>query len=152
MKATMTLLRILMLLLILPLQARAQDPATFVINLRDADIRTLAEQVAEITDRTLVLDPNVTGTVTVISTEPLDKDGVWELFQSVLGVQGFAALPSGNLWRIVPQAVIKEGGGVIESADQPGRLDVITRLVPLKNFPATTAVGALTPTTATASW
>lgn len=120
-------------------------PSTFVINLRDADIRTLSEQVSEITGRTLVLDPNVSGTVTVISTEPLNVDGVWELFQSVLAVQGFAALPSGKLWRIVPQASIREGGGVIESNGDVGRLDVITRLVQLKNFPATTAVGALRP-------
>ena len=116
-----------------------------MINLRDADIRTLSEQVSEITGRTLVLDPNVSGTVTVISTEPLNVDGVWELFQSVLAVQGFAALPSGKLWRIVPQASIREGGGVIESNGDVGRLDVITRLVQLKNFPATTAVGALRP-------
>ncbi|MCU0800954.1 MAG: type II secretion system secretin GspD [Rhodobacteraceae bacterium] len=141
---------LLLLLLWLPLQAaRAQitpnPDETFVINLRDADIRALAEQVAEITDRTLILDPNVTGIVTVISTEALDKDGVWELFQSVLAVQGYAALPSGNLWRIVPQQVIREGGGAIESTDQPGRLDVVTRLVPLQNFPAATAVGALRP-------
>jgi general secretion pathway protein D len=145
----MTALRAFLLILLLAPPAMAQiTPAggeTFVINLRDADIRTLAEQVAEITDRTLILDPNVAGIVTVISTEALDKDGVWELFQSVLAVQGYAALPSGNLWRIVPQQVIREGGGVIESTDQPGRLDVITRLVPLRNFPATTAVGALRP-------
>lgn len=136
------------LLLQLAAPAGAQTtpkPATFVINLRDADIRTLSEQVSEITGRTLVLDPNVSGTVTVISTEPLNVDGVWELFQSVLAVQGFAALPSGKLWRIVPQASIREGGGVIESNGDVGRLDVITRLVQLKNFPATTAVGALRP-------
>ena len=147
-------LPVLYLILILMLTgtaAAAQDQIvagegdTFIINLRDADIRTLAEQVAEITDRTLILDPNVNGIVTVISTEALDKDGVWELFQSVLAVQGYAALPSGNLWRIVPQQVIREGGGVIESTDQPGQLDVITRLVPLRNFPAATAVGALRP-------
>jgi general secretion pathway protein D len=131
--------------------ARAQDQivagaeGSFIINLRDAEIRTLAEQVAGITGRTLILDPNVNGIVTVISTEPLDKEGVWELFQSVLAVQGYAALPSGNLWRIVPQQVIREGGGVIESTQTPGRLDVITRLVPLRNFPAATAVGALRP-------
>ncbi len=145
----MIALRALLLTIAMVLPATAQiTPAgggTFVINLRDADIRTLAEQVAEITDRTLILDPNVQGIVTVISTEALDKDGVWELFQSVLAVQGYAALPSGNLWRIVPQQVIREGGGVIESTEQPGRLDVITRLVPLRNFPATTAVGALRP-------
>ena len=126
----------------------AQDaPAagTFVINLRDADIRTLAEQVSEITGRTLVLDPNVSGIVTVISAEPLDPDGVWELFQSVLAVQGFTALPSGNLWRIVPQAAVREGGGVVETNPDLGRLDVVTRLVQLRNFPAATAVGALRP-------
>jgi general secretion pathway protein D len=144
-------LQIFLVILALGFPARAQDQivpgegGTFIINLRDADIRTLAEQVAEITDRTLILDPNVNGVVTVISTEALDKDGVWELFQSVLAVQGYAALPSGNLWRIVPQQVIREGGGVIESTDSPGQLDVITRLVPLRNFPATTAVGALRP-------
>ena len=121
------------------------DPATFVINLRDADIRTLSEQVAEITGRTLVLNPAVAGIVTVISTQPLDVDGVWELYQSVLAVQGYAALPSGNLWRVVPQAAIREGGGVMETNQNLGRLDVITRLVQLKNFPAATAVGALRP-------
>ena len=127
-------------------QAQATDPpATFVINLRDADIRLLSEQVSEITGRTLVLDPNVSGTVTVISAEPLDSDGVWELFQSVLSVRGYTALPSGSLWRVVPQASIREGGGVLENNSSVGKLDVITRLVQLKNFPATTAVGALRP-------
>jgi general secretion pathway protein D len=138
------------LALTLPQPVAAQDtaePGTFVMNLRDADLRVLAEQVSEITGRTLVLDPNVTGTVTVISSAPLDKDEVWELFQSVLGVQGFAALPSGNLWRIVPQAAVREGGVVPQGGAGvgAGRLDVVTRLVPLKNFPATTAVGALRP-------
>ena len=131
-----------------PAPAIAQDApevGTFVINLRDADIRALSEQVSEITGRTLVLDPDVSGIVTVISVQPLDADGVWELFQSVLAVQGFTALPSGNLWRIVPQAAVREGGGVIAPDADLGRLDVVTRLVQLKNFPAATAVGALRP-------
>ncbi|MGQ0566910.1 MAG: type II secretion system secretin GspD [Gemmobacter sp.] len=147
----MTLLRVLALILLtFAPMARAQDAATadtgtFVINLRDADIRVLAEQVSDITERTLILDQNVTGTVTVISTQGLDRDGVWELFQSVLAAQGYAALPAGNLWRIVPQAAVREGGAVLGDEGTPGRLDVITRLVPLRNFPATTAVGALRP-------
>ena len=153
---TLTVL-LLALATVLATPAAAQDapasPETFTINLRDADIRTLSEQVSAITGRTMVLDPNVSGTVTVIASQPLDKDGVWELFQSVLSVQGFAALPSGGLWRIVPQEAIKEGGGVIGAVTEgaqpegeaPGRLDVITRLVTLRNFPATTAVAALRP-------
>lgn len=93
-----------------PATPLADADATYVINLRDADIRSLSEQVSEITDRTLVLDPNVSGVVTVISTTPLTVSGVWELFQSVLAVQGYVALPTGNLWRIVPQDTIREGG------------------------------------------
>ena len=123
-------------------------PETYTINLRDADIKALSEQVSQITGRTLVLDPTVSGTVTVISSQALSKDGVWELFQSVLGGQGFAATPSGTIWRIVPLASIREGGGTVNGSPgdtQPGKLDVVTRLIVLKNFPAETAVAALRP-------
>lgn len=126
----------------------AQDldaPETFVISLRDADIRALAEQVSEITGRTLILDPSVEGEVTVISAEPLDAAGVWELFQSVLRVQGFAALRSGSIWRVIPQETVREAGGLLGDAPDAGAQDVVTRLVQLRNFPVATAVGALRP-------
>ena len=126
-------------------QPAKSGPATYIINLRDADIRTLAEQVSDITNRTLVLDPNVTGVVTVISADPLNVDGVWELFQSVLAVQGYAALPAGKLWRIVPRDTAREGGAMAGSEGDTGPMDVVTRLVPLRNFPASTAVAALRP-------
>ena len=153
----MNVLRVVLAcLLLLPVIAPAQDagsqPATFVINLRDADIQTLSEQVSEITGRSLILDPNVAGVVTVISTQPLDSEGVWELYQSVLSVQGYAALPSGNLWRVVPRTAIREGGGVMNEAVEAGKLDVITRLVQLQNFPAATAVGALRPLVAASGY
>lgn len=153
----MNVLRVVLAcLLLLPAIAPAQDagspPATFVINLRDADIQTLSEQVSEITGRSLILDPNVAGVVTVISTQPLDSEGVWELYQSVLSVQGYAALPSGNLWRVVPRTAIREGGGAMNEAVEAGKLDVITRLVQLQNFPAATAVGALRPLVAASGY
>ena len=128
-----------------PAQELADEGASFVINLRDADIRALSEQVSEITGRTLVLDPTVTGNVTVISAEQLTQQGVWDLFQSVLRVQGFAALRSGTIWRVVPQAVVREGGGELGDGPDAGRFDVVTRLVQLDNFPSATAVAALRP-------
>ena len=75
-----------------------------VINLRGAEISVLAEQVSEITGRTLVLDPNLSGDVSVVSAEPLDEDGVWALFQSILQVRGFVAVQSGTAWQVVPEA------------------------------------------------
>jgi general secretion pathway protein D len=128
-----------------PAQELADDGQNFVINLRDADIRALAEQVSEITGRSLILDPAVAGTVTVISAQPLTQAGVWDLFQSVLRVQGFAALRSGAIWRVVPQAVVREAGGELGDGEDASQFDVVTRLVRLENFPSPTAVAALRP-------
>ena len=134
-----------------PLRAQeaAAEPGKYVMNLRDADIRALCEQVSQITQRTLIIDPTVTGQVTVISQEPLDADGVWDLFQSVLRVQGFVAIRAGTIWRVIPQANMREAG--VELSDEGGaaaaggKFDMVTRLVQLSNFPATTAVDALRP-------
>ncbi len=126
-------------------QIEPSDGGDYVINLRDADIRALSEQVSEITERTLILDPAVSGDVTVISQEPLDAAGVWDLYQSILRVQGFAALRSGDIWRVIPQERVREAGGELADNPDAGRLDVVTRLVQLQNFPVATAVAALRP-------
>lgn len=128
----------------------AQQPAaaqaqTYVINLRDTEIRVLAEQVSKITGRTLIVDPTVKGPVTVISAEALSPDGVWQLFQSVLRVNGFAALQSGNAWRIVPQASVPQGGAKLDSGDAGQSQDLVTRLIKLENLPSEEAVRVLKP-------
>ena len=123
----------------------AAGDGPFVLNLRDADIRAVAEEVSRITGRTMVLDPGVQGQVSVLSSKPMNQTEIWELFQSVLAINGLAALPTGNLWRIVKQDTVREGGGLMAEGDTPGRLDVVTRLVKLNTFPAATAAEAFRP-------
>jgi general secretion pathway protein D len=109
----------------------APDAADVVVNMRAVEISDVAEQISRITGRTLILDPAVKGTVNVTSAEPLSVDGVWDLFQSVLRVHGFAAVKSGRSWRIIPQA------SAIRDAGSGGRLnaqDVTTRMVRLHNI------------------
>jgi general secretion pathway protein D len=127
--------------------AMSQGPGgdSYVINLRDAEIQSLADQVSTITGRTLILDPAVSGQVTVISAEPLNQAGVWELFQSVLRVHGYAALRTGDIWRIVPQAAITQGGAPIDIGGTLQSQDFITRLVQLENLPSGEALRVLRP-------
>jgi general secretion pathway protein D len=109
----------------------APGAADVVVNMRAVEISDVAEQISRITGRTLILDPAVKGTVNVTSAEPLSVDGVWDLFQSVLRVHGFAAVKSGRSWRIIPQA------SAIRDAGSGGRLnaqDVTTRMVRLHNI------------------
>ena len=114
----------------------------FVINMRGLDIRSFAEQVAAITGRTLVLDPQLVGDVTVVSAEPLDLEGVWTLFQSVLRVRGFSAVPNGSIWQVVPEAEARAGA---TDGTGAGAQDVVTRLVPLLRLPSAEAMRVLAP-------
>ncbi len=119
--------------------------ADFVINLRNTDIAVLAEQVSEITERTLVINPGLSGEVTVISAKPLTQTGVWQLFQSMLRVRGFVAVDAGVIWEVVPEteALARAGGQPI--GGRAGEQDVITKLLPLERLPSSEAVRVLRP-------
>lgn len=123
---------------------RSPDGDAYVVNLREADIQEFSEQVSTITGRTLILDPSVSGQVTVISGEPLNQDGIWQLYQSVLRVNGYAAVPSGRIWRVVPQAQINEGGPRLD-AYNAGAQDLVTRVIRLNNLPPEAAANVLRP-------
>ncbi len=134
----------LAILLLLPAPARAQE--TFVINLRDADISLLVEQISEITGRTLVLDPGLVGEVTVVSAEALDAEGVWSLFQSILRVRGFVAVQAGSIWQVVPEAEARTASGPnLGEAEVAGSQDFVTEMLRLNRLPSAEAVRVLRP-------
>jgi general secretion pathway protein D len=139
---------LILLTLLLPTSLWAQldnAKADFVINLRNAEISVLAEQVSEITERTLVINPGLAGAVTVISAKPLTQAGVWSLFQSMLRVRGFVAVEAGVIWEIVPETQSVAKGGTTGAGVRGGDQDVVTKLVPLARLPAAEAVRVLRP-------
>ena len=75
---------------------------TWKVNLKEADVSALVTEVAEITGKNFIVDPRVKGNITVISSKPLTADQVYDLFLGVLSVNGFAAVPSGNAIKLVP--------------------------------------------------
>ncbi|MEO9607107.1 type II secretion system secretin GspD [Sulfitobacter pontiacus] len=128
----------------LPAPVRAQE--TFVINLRDADISLLVEQISEITGRTLVLDPGLVGEVTVVSAEALDKEGVWSLFQSILRVRGFVAVQAGSIWQVIPEAEARTASGPNLGEEAiAGSQDFVTEMLRLNRLPSAEAVRVLRP-------
>ena len=64
------------------------------LNLKDADIQSFIETVAEITGKNFVIDPRVKAKVTVVSARPMDRAEIYQVFLSVLQVHGFAT------WRL----------------------------------------------------
>ena len=127
-----------------PLQA-APSP-TVTLNLKDADIGALISTVAEITGKNFIVDPRVKAKVTVISSRPMNKDEVYQVFLSILDVHGFAVVPSGGVLKIVPDINAKQSAiPTLPDKDADGTDMVATQIIPIHNVSAAQLVPILRP-------
>ncbi len=79
--------------------------AQHVVNFREADIRAFIEDAARVTGRTFIVDPAVSGKVSVVTQRPLSRSEYFELFLSTLRANGLMAVPlQGGAFRIQPIA------------------------------------------------
>ena len=123
--------------------AWAQD--TWVTNGTDMPILSFINQVAEMTGKTIVVDPRLrTNTVTVFSTTELDADGVYALFLTVLKVHSMGAVENNGVIQVIQQPAVKQSGGNVTQEDAPPDL-MITRVMPLDHVPASEVVKTLRP-------
>ncbi|HRA37548.1 MAG TPA: type II secretion system secretin GspD [Pseudomonadota bacterium] len=145
-----------LILLLVPLAAPAQAPAPadgtplatpvngkHTLNLKDADIRVLVATVSEITGRNFIIDPRVEGKVNVVSTQPMDADQVYAVFESVLRVHGYAAVTSGTMVKIVPEVIANQDGSTLEGEAGPDT--IVTRVIPLRHVAAAELIPILRP-------
>jgi len=72
------------------------------IDFQDVDINVLIKFISEITGKNFVVDRNVKGTVTIISPTKISVEEAYKVFESVLEVYGFTAVPSGSVTKILP--------------------------------------------------
>ncbi|MBK6727175.1 MAG: type II secretion system secretin GspD [Xanthomonadales bacterium] len=100
------------------------------LNLKDADVRTFISTVSEITGTNFIVDPRVEGKVNIISTQPMDKDEVYRVFESVLRVHGYALVPAGDVVKVLPEAIAVQDGAASSPVRGPDSLT--TRVIPLK--------------------
>ncbi|MCH2040841.1 MAG: type II secretion system secretin GspD [Saccharospirillaceae bacterium] len=132
-------------LLLLSFLNPVQAQENWQINLKDADIGAFISQVADITGKSFVIDPRVKGKVNVLSSEPVDQAGVYELFLSVLQVHGYAAVPAGEVVLVVQQNEIKQQGRDIEARIANDSQEMLTKVIGIKNTPALDLVPILRP-------
>ena len=121
------------------------ESGTWRINLKNADIREFVTQVSTITGKSFIIDPRVKGNVTVISSASITAPGVYELFLSVLRVHGYAAVPNGNVIKIVQQVLAKQSSNPRDFFNNQASEELITSVIPVRNSPAADLVKILRP-------
>ncbi|NVD34504.1 type II secretion system secretin GspD [Marinobacter lutaoensis] len=141
-----TLLRALALWLLFSLMSLAHgQEETWRLNLKDADIRAFVTQVADITGYSFVVDPRVKGKVTVLSSAPMNKDEIYDLFLAVLNVHGFTAIPGEEVIKVVQQVDAKQSAESLSRFPDVPSEQLITRVIQIDNANALELVPILRP-------
>ena len=116
------------------------------LNLKDADIQSFIETVAEITGKNFVVDPRVKAKVTVVSARPMDRAEIFQVFLSVLQVHGFATVEVGEVIKILPDVNAKQGAGnVVTNSSSVKGDELVTRVIEIKHVAAAQMVPILRP-------
>lgn len=116
---------------------------TWKINMKEAEIRNFIEQVSDITGESFVVDPRVKGKVTVVSNADMTSQEIYDMFQSVLRVHGYAAIESGAVVKIVPTQGAKQDNVPVGSRVENEQM--VTRVIPVENTNAVELVPILRP-------
>ena len=82
--------------------ARSQVGRYVTIDFDNVDIQVFIKFVSELTGRNFLIDEKVRGKVTVISPKKIAVDEVYKVFESVLEIYGFAAVPAGDVIKVIP--------------------------------------------------
>lgn len=106
-------------------------------NLKEVDIRTVIEQVSKATGKNFIIDPRVSGKVTIISSRPIDSNELYQVFLSMLQVNGYSAIPSGKVIKIVVANDAKQMATPFADSATPGKGDeMVVRVIPANNVQA----------------
>jgi len=124
--------------------AAADEPVT--LNFVNADIDAVVKAVAEMTGRNFVLDPRVKGVINIVSSRPIPPSLVYPTLLSALRLQGYAAIETGGITKIVPEADAKQNASPVSAGPVAGGGDrLVTEVYALKNESAAQLVNVLRP-------
>ena len=126
--------------------AKASNNEEFELNFTDTDITAVITAVAKLTGKNFIIDTRVKGKVTVITHKSMSKDEVYEVFQSMLKVHGFAAVPGKSTIKIVPEVNAKQD--TIKTLNLQDVIDgdeLVTKVIQIKHVTAAQLVPILRP-------
>ncbi|MEQ9917912.1 type II secretion system secretin GspD [Pectobacterium aroidearum] len=112
--------------------------AEFSASFKGTDIQEFINTVSKNLNKTVIIDPSVSGTITVRSYDMMNEEQYYQFFLSVLDVYGFTVIPmDNNVLKIIRSKDAKSTSMPLATDDQPGIGDeVVTRVVPVNNVAA----------------
>jgi general secretion pathway protein D len=128
-------------------KAASSEPIT--LNFVNAEIESVARTLATLSNRNLVVDPRVKGTINLTTELPVSPNEAWGQFLAALRLQGFAMVETKGLYKIVPEADAKLQGGNVQEIQKgnggSGSGQIVTHIFKLNFEQANNLVPVLRP-------
>ena len=112
------------------------------LNFNRADLVEIIHIIAQQLRLTYTIDPEVKGTVTINSAEPLRSEDLLPVFHQILRMNGAVAVRTGNLYHIMP---IKDGKGLARPVGQGREDSFALQVIPARFFAVAELKRVLTP-------
>ena len=132
-----------------PSAKKAASPEPITLNFVNAEIESVARTLATLSNRNLVVDPRVKGTINLTTELPVSPNEAWSQFLAALRLQGFAMVETKGLYKIVPEADAKLQGGNVQEIqkgnDGSGSGQIVTHIFKLNFEQANNLVPVLRP-------
>ena len=120
----------------MPLLARQGVADELVsMNFGQADIRAVLKTIGDVTGINFIVDESVRGTVTVMSPTKIRLGQVYQVLESILEVHGYAAVPAGEVVKIIPRAEAAKQNLQVRIGGDPNQIPLndvlVTQIIPL---------------------
>jgi general secretion pathway protein D len=132
----------LALFIAIPCHAEKQEEELVSLNFVNADIQEVIRAISQISKKNFLVDPRVKGTINIVSATPVSPALGYEILLSALRLQGYAAVESAGVTKIIPEADAKMH---IDSLTQGKGDKLVTRVFVLKYESASQLVNVVRP-------
>ncbi|MGH1481820.1 MAG: type II secretion system secretin GspD [Geminicoccales bacterium] len=127
------------------------EAGDLTLNVVDADIRDVVRLVLEDgLNANYVIDPAVTGTITIRTSRPIPADDVTSMLNSVLNLNGASLIQQDGLYKVLPsdQAITAGGRPGTRTSAVAGRAGAGIQVAPIRHADAAQLAELLQPFTA----
>jgi general secretion pathway protein D len=127
--------------------AWAQKDAEVVsLTFANADIETVIRAIGKISNRNVLIDPRVKGTLNIVTSKPVTSEEAYQILLSALRMQGYSVIEERGVVKVVPEAEAKMHSVPVSSAR--GKLtgeQMVTHVFHIKNESATQLLTVVRP-------
>lgn len=130
----------------IPSQKSIAEEERVSVELEQVDIKDFVRWCAQLIDQTIIIHPQVSGSVTVISGKEISKAEAYQVFLATLQVYGYTVIRSDGVLKVIPSEQAASNEIPLLSDDSTtGSENIVVKILTVENVPASEIVNLLRP-------